>query len=234
MTSSTEARRAARSSPRGSFEGNVGLGQGLLGAHDALRHGRFGDQEGARDLVGGETAEHAQGQGDPRLGGQHRVAGGEHQPQHVVADVLVDGLQHRVVLGVRVELAGLEVAADLLLFAAEPLVSPDQVDGAVFGGGHEPGPRVVRDTRLRPLLQRGDERVLGEFLGEADVAHDARDACDQSRGLDPPHGVDRPMYVTRVQGHHDAMTSVLARERKPVSCRMPGCGCAPPRPAVPG
>ena len=45
--------------------------------------------------------------------------------------------------------------------------------------GHEPGARVVRDARLRPLLERGDERVLREILGQADVAHDAREAGDE-------------------------------------------------------
>ena len=55
------------------------------------------------------------------------------------------------------------------------------VDRAVLRGGHEPGARVVRDARLRPLLERGDERVLRELLGEADVAHDPREAGDEPR-----------------------------------------------------
>ena len=168
------------------------------------------------------------------------MAGGEDEPQHVVADVLVDGVQHRVVLGVRVGLAGLQVAADLLLFAGESFVAPDQVDGAVLGGGHEPGPRVVRDTRLRPLFQRGDQRVLGEFLGEADVAHETRDTRDQPRRLDPPDRVHRPMHVMRAKGHHSVMTSAPASKRNPpepgneagVSCWGTARGSVPPRRAV--
>ena len=42
----------------------------------------------------------------------------------------------------------------------------------------------------RPLLQRGDERVLRELLGEPDVAHHPRQAGDQARGLDPPDRLD--------------------------------------------
>jgi hypothetical protein len=42
----------------------------------------------------------------------------------------------------------------------------------MLGRGHQPGARVVRDARLRPLLQRRDERLLREVLGEGDVTHD--------------------------------------------------------------
>ena len=44
-----------------------------------------GDQERPGDLVGGQPAEQPQGQRHPGLGGEHRVAGGEDQPQQVVA-----------------------------------------------------------------------------------------------------------------------------------------------------
>ena len=63
-------------------------------------------------------------------------------------------------------------------------------------GGHEPGARVVRDARLRPLLERGDQRVLRELFGQADVAHDPRQAGDEPGRLDPPDRVDRAMGVS--------------------------------------
>ena len=47
----------------------------------------------------------------------------------------------------------------------------------------------------RPLLERGDQRVLRELLGEADVAHDAREPGDEPRRLDPPDRVDRAMGI---------------------------------------
>jgi hypothetical protein len=75
-------------------------------------------------------------------------------------------------------------------------VRPAQpVDAAVLGGGHEPGARVSRDARLRPLLQGGDERLLGEVLGEADVTHQAGRTRDEPWCLDPPHGLDRASDV---------------------------------------
>ena len=84
-----QARRAARrrAAPR---TGTCASRQRALGAHDALRDGRLGDEERARDLGGGQAAEQAQRQRDLRLRRQHRVAGDEDQPQQVVGDRLVD------------------------------------------------------------------------------------------------------------------------------------------------
>ena len=45
----------------------------------------------------------------------------------------------------------------------------------------------------RPALQRGDQRVLRQVLGEADVAHHPRQAGDQAGRLDPPDRLDRPV-----------------------------------------
>ena len=73
----------------------------------------------------------------------------------------------------------LELAAELLVLALEQRVAAQQIDRAMLRRGHEPGAWIVRDARLRPLLERGDERVLRELLGQADVAHDAREAGDE-------------------------------------------------------
>ena len=105
------------------------------------------------------------------------MAGGEDQAQQVVADVVVErGVEIRAAALPR---RGSSSRAELLVLALEPLAAPQHVDRAVLRGGHEPGARVVRDARLRPLLERGDERVLRQLLGEADVAHDAREAGDE-------------------------------------------------------
>ena len=95
--------------------------------------------------------------------------------------------------GASVRERDLELAHQLLLLALERAAAPQHVDRAVLRGGHEPGARVVRDARLRPALERGDQRVLREVLGEADVAHDPRQPRDQPRRLDPPDRVDRAL-----------------------------------------
>ena len=75
----------------GHLEGDLGVGQGLLGPHDALGDRRLGHQVGAGDLRGGQAAEQAQGQRHPGRDAQDRVAGGEDQPQQVVVDVVGHG-----------------------------------------------------------------------------------------------------------------------------------------------
>src|SRR3546814_10605761 len=89
MTSRTEARRSSRSSPRGTSNGTC--------LSDSVRLARtmrwaigFGHEEGARDLVGRQAAEQAQGQCDAAFARKYGMAGGEHQTQQVVADVVVE------------------------------------------------------------------------------------------------------------------------------------------------
>ena len=102
--------------PARDLEGDARLGEGPLGADDALRDGRLRDEERARDLLGGQAAEQAQRERDARLGREHRMAGREHEAQEVVADVVVErGVEIRRGL----LLLGLELAAELLVLALE-------------------------------------------------------------------------------------------------------------------
>ena len=120
------------------------------------------------------------------------MTGGEDQAQQVVVERIVD-------LGG--EVGALHLAAHLQLapqLQGPALVDPgatQPVDRPVLAGGHEPGARVVRDARLRPLLQRGHQRLLRQVLRQPDVAHDPGQPGDQPRGLDPPDGVDRALDV---------------------------------------
>ena len=70
------------------LERHLLAGQRPLGPDDPLRDGGLGQQVGPGDLGGGQAAEHAQGQRDPGRGREHRVAGGEHQPQEVIVDLV--------------------------------------------------------------------------------------------------------------------------------------------------
>ena len=62
------------------------------------------------------------------------------------------------------------------MLAVDQGMSAKLVDGAMFRGGHEPGTGILGNARLWPLLKRGNEGVLGQFLGDADVAYDARES----------------------------------------------------------
>src|SRR5438067_441147 len=89
------------------------------------------------------------------------MTGGEDQAQQIVADVIV---QRGVEIRHGQLLLDLELTTELLVLALEHLAATQPVDRAMLRGGHEPGARVVRDARLRPLLECGDECVLREPL----------------------------------------------------------------------
>jgi hypothetical protein len=80
------------------------------------------------------------------------MASREHQAKKVVTDgVVKPSIEVR-----HGRLFSLEVPADLLVCALEPLVSAELINRAMFGDSHQPSARVVRDARLRPLLKSGD------------------------------------------------------------------------------
>src|SRR6267143_1472432 len=87
------------------------------------------------------------------------------------------------------------------MLAFEKLIPAKVIDRPMLRRGHEPGAWVVWDARLRPLFERCDESVLRELLGEADVAHNAREASDDSGRLDSPDRVNRAMRVSSRHGY---------------------------------
>ena len=75
--------------------------------------------------------------------------------EEIVADVVV----HRAALLRHIDRLGpFDLASDLLVLAIKQLAASKLVDRTTLGGGHEPGARVVRNTRLGPPLERRDER----------------------------------------------------------------------------
>jgi hypothetical protein len=182
--------------PAGHLERDARLGESLLGPDDSLGDGRLRDEERARDLGGLEAPDQPERERNARLGRENRVTGREHEAEEVVADVIVD---RSVEIGHDRLLTGLDLAAELLVLAFEDPSPAQPVDRAVLRGRHEPGARVVRDSRLRPPLERGEKSVLREILGKTDVAHDPRQPGDEPGRLDPPDRVDR---AVRVGGRH--------------------------------
>ena len=147
-----------------------------LGAHEALRHRRLGDEEGARDLLGRQPAEQAQGERHLRLRGERRVAAGEDEAKPVVlhgsrllghAGIVVAGREHR----------------HLAEQFASTRLAAQAVDGTVAGGRRDPAARVGRQAVARPLAQGDGERLLHRILGDVDVAEDADQGGHRSAGL---------------------------------------------------
>ena len=144
------------------------------------------------------------------------MAGGEDQTQEVVADRVVEpGVQRRL----RTLQPVVELTAQLLVLALVQRAPAQEVDRPMLRRRHEPCPRIVRDARFRPLLQRGDERILRDILGDSDVVHDAREAGDELGGLDSPDRVDRPVGADcrhGIQSHHlRSLAQVAADAARP-------------------
>src|SRR5438105_12817080 len=120
------------------------------------------------------------------------MTGGEHEAQQIVADVVIEG---SIEVGHAHLLLRVELVSDLLVFALDSLAAAMHVDGAMLGGGHEPGAGVVRHSGLRPPLECGHESILSEIFGESNVTSDARQSGNESRRLDSPDGIDGTVDV---------------------------------------
>ena len=194
MTLSTEPSRSRRSSAGGTSNGTCAAASVFFAR--VIRACTVGGrrQERPGDLVAGQAADHPQRQRDAGLARQHRVAGDEHQREHVVVDPV--GVPQQVVL-----LSGSGVAPEVAWPSSRsarqrgvPLVEggppPEGVDGPPPADGEQPAGRVARHAVARPGDQRLGERLLGEVLGQREVAGVAGQRADDPRRLDPPDGLD--------------------------------------------
>ena len=120
------------------------------------------------------------------------MAGDEHEPQQVIADDILGARLHRAAVAF---LLHFKLVPERLMLTRQHAPPPQLIDGAVLGGRHQPGTGVVGNAVLRPVLERSDERILRQLLRQPDVAQHAREAGDESRGLDAPHGIDGAMGI---------------------------------------
>ncbi|MNY49479.1 hypothetical protein D3C86_1849100 [compost metagenome] len=67
---------------------------------------------------------------------------------------------------------------------------PEMVDGLALGGLHQPGAGIARHAGLRPAAQRCHQRLLGQFLGQRDVANHPRQPGNKPCLLQAPDGGD--------------------------------------------
>ena len=132
-----------------------------LGADDPLGERLLVDEERARDLRCGETDDRAQGERQPGLRREGRVAAGEQEGEPVV------GGRYAVI-----SLARRGLGEQL----GRPLASAsgaEQVHGVALSGGGQPGARPVRRTVAAPARQCLDDRALHRLLGDVEVAEAA-------------------------------------------------------------
>ncbi len=123
------------------------------------------------------------------------MTGDENQSQQVISNIVVES---RIQIG-HSHLFRAQLATKLLVLALDPRISAEVINGTMLGGGHEPSAGIVRNARLRPLLERRDQSILRKVLGKAHIADDSHKARDEPRRLDPPDRIDGAMYVGR---HH--------------------------------
>ena len=173
------------------FERNLRFGERSLGANDSLCDGRLGTQVGAGNLVGGESAQKAQGEGHSGFRRKDRMARNEYQPQHVVTDVVIHGSSE---IG-NLQLAFGHLAAEVFVFAVDQRAAAKEVDGSMLCRTHQPGSGIVGYPGLGPLLESSDQSVLREFLGYAHVADDTSQPGNHPGRLDLPDGFDGAMCL---------------------------------------
>src|SRR5438270_4613412 len=134
------------------------------------------------------------------------MTGREYESKKIIADVVfVCGVDCSIEIFHSRLLPRLDVATELLVLALDSLFSAKKINRTMLTGGHEPGTRVAGDTRLRPLLERGDESILCELLGKTDIAHNPRETRDEPGRLDPPDCFDSAMCIGSRHGfppHH--------------------------------
>src|SRR5258706_14705634 len=112
------------------------------------------------------------------------MAGREHQAQQVVTHVVVD---RRVKILYSHPLPRLPLETELPMLAFEPLVAAQEIDRTMLRGGHEPGARVARDARLRPLPKRGDQSIVSQIRSQTDVTPDPRETGDTPGRFGSPY-----------------------------------------------
>ena len=118
------------------------------------------------------------------------MAAGEDEPQAVVLDLL--RCPGRVGLGDLREPPG-----ELRLQGGEMAAAAEGIDRLEAPGGHQPRPRVVRDTVPRPTLDGYRKRLVKHFLGQVEVPHQPEQGGEDAAGLGAVDLVDQCANVCR-------------------------------------
>ncbi len=137
------------------------------------------------------------------------MTGDEHQRQHVVVDPV--GIARELARGgirgdgwrPRHGAALAHVVSEDGVAPVEGGAAPERVDRPPPSDGHQPPRRVLGHAVAGPGDERLRQGLLGEVLGEREVAGVAGERADDSGRLDPPHRTDG---ITRCA--HRSLTTV--------------------------
>jgi hypothetical protein len=159
------------------------------------------------------------------------MTGHEHQAKQIIAELIVHG--YIKTLHIPLPLS-LYLAAQLFVLPLDPMVAAQVVDRPVFRGDHQPGARVLRYTRFRPLRKGRNEGVLSQFLGDTHVAHDPGDTRYDSGGFHPPDCVYRPVDIGSRHSYQSHHLYVSRRKKAGFGSyyRVPDCFCNSGNPAA--
>ena len=138
------------------------------------------------------------------------MAAGEHQRQQVVADLVV-GRRRR---GRRRPSPSSPRARGrpLRACARRCVARRARSIARFFAVAISQAPGLSGTPVARPALERRDQRVLRQVLGQPDVADQPRQAGDEAGGLDPPDRLDRRPGIGRRRQ--------LSRPRRRVEVRV--------------
>ena len=146
-----------------------------LGAGQALRQRRLGNEKGPCDLLGGQPDHGAQRECDLCGFVQGWMTAGEQQPAAVV----------------RLPVQGLREGADGLQSLTVTTIAAEPVDRLVACRREQPGTRAVRDALLGPTPKSFDGGIGDDILGKVEVAKEADQARREPARLLPEHPVKR-------------------------------------------
>src|ERR1700732_3979593 len=163
--------------------------ESLLGAKDPLSHRFLRHKKGAGNLRRREASNQTQGKRDASFYRKHRMARGKDKPQHVIVDHLIQCLVHRLSEPL---LLHLKLPSDFFVLLYKHLPTAQTIDGTSLCRRHQPCSGIFGDTFFGPPLKGCNERLLREYLRNADIAGDAGNHSDEPRRLDLPPLLDRP------------------------------------------
>ena len=94
------------------------------------------------------------------------MAGGEDQPQQLVADIVI---QRGIRIGHGLLLLR-HIARDDVVLLGQHAAAAQMIERPAFGDRHQPGAGLFRKARRGPMFERGHQGFLRQILSERHVA----------------------------------------------------------------